>query len=86
MCLLDTIDGSFMNCADGWAFSSPVRRIYYNITITGLSVAVAFVIGSAELLGGRRVPDQGHGGRTVGLRHHGGGDAQRHRAGAAEAL
>ncbi|SPM37520.1 High-affinity nickel permease [Mycobacterium rhizamassiliense] len=50
MCLLDTIDGSFMNFAYGWAFSSPVRKIYYNITITGLSVAVALLIGSVELL------------------------------------
>jgi high-affinity nickel-transport protein len=51
MCLLDTIDGSFMNFAYGWAFSSPVRKIYYNIMITGLSVAVALLIGSIELLG-----------------------------------
>jgi nickel/cobalt transporter (NiCoT) family protein len=51
MCLLDTIDGSFMNFAYGWAFSNPVRKIYYNITITGLSVAVALAIGSLELLG-----------------------------------
>jgi nickel/cobalt transporter (NiCoT) family protein len=51
MCLLDTIDGSFMNFAYGWALSNPVRKIYYNITITGLSVAVALVIGSVELLG-----------------------------------
>lgn len=51
MCLLDTIDGSFMNFAYGWAFSSPVRKIYYNITVTGLSVAVALLIGSVELLG-----------------------------------
>jgi nickel/cobalt transporter (NiCoT) family protein len=51
MSLLDTIDGSFMNFAYGWAFSNPVRKIYYNITITGLSVAVALVIGSVELLG-----------------------------------
>ena len=51
MCLLDTIDGSFMNFAYGWAFSSPVRKIYYNITITGLSVAVALLIGTIELLG-----------------------------------
>ncbi|MEE2851624.1 MAG: HoxN/HupN/NixA family nickel/cobalt transporter [Actinomycetota bacterium] len=50
MCLLDTIDGSFMNFAYGWAFSNPVRKIYYNITITALSVAVAWVIGSIELL------------------------------------
>jgi nickel/cobalt transporter (NiCoT) family protein len=51
MCLLDTIDGSFMNFAYGWAFSNPVRKIYYNITITGLSVVVAVLIGSIELLG-----------------------------------
>jgi nickel/cobalt transporter (NiCoT) family protein len=51
MSLLDTIDGSFMNFAYGWAFSKPVRKVYYNITITGLSVAVAFIIGSVELLG-----------------------------------
>jgi nickel/cobalt transporter (NiCoT) family protein len=51
MCLLDTIDGSFMNFAYGWAFSNPVRKVYYNITITGLSVAVALLIGTVELLG-----------------------------------
>jgi high-affinity nickel-transport protein len=51
MSLLDSIDGSFMNFAYGWAFSQPVRKIYYNITITGLSVAVAMVIGGVELLG-----------------------------------
>ncbi|OBF01646.1 HoxN/HupN/NixA family nickel/cobalt transporter [Mycobacterium sp. 852002-10029_SCH5224772] len=50
MCLLDTIDGSFMNFAYGWAFSNPVRKIYYNIIITALSVAVALLIGSVELL------------------------------------
>ncbi len=51
MSLLDTIDGSFMNFAYGWAFSKPVRKVYYNITITGLSVAVALIIGTIELLG-----------------------------------
>jgi high-affinity nickel-transport protein len=50
MSLLDTIDGAFMNFAYGWAFSKPVRKIYYNITITGLSVVVALLIGSIELL------------------------------------
>lgn len=49
MSLLDTIDGSFMNFAYGWAFSKPVRKVYYNITITGLSVFVAFYIGTLEL-------------------------------------
>jgi high-affinity nickel-transport protein len=50
MSLLDTIDGAFMNFAYGWAFSKPVRKVYYNITITGLSVAVALIVGSIELL------------------------------------
>jgi nickel/cobalt transporter (NiCoT) family protein len=49
MCLLDTIDGAFMNFAYGWAFSKPVRKVFYNITITGLSVAVALGIGTIEL-------------------------------------
>ncbi|SNX65794.1 high-affinity nickel-transport protein [Streptomyces sp. TLI_55] len=51
MSLLDTIDGTFMNFAYGWAFSQPVRKVYYNLTITGLSVAVALLIGTVELLG-----------------------------------
>jgi nickel/cobalt transporter (NiCoT) family protein len=51
MCLFDTIDGTFMNFAYGWAFSQPVRKVYYNITITSLSVVVALVIGGVELLG-----------------------------------
>jgi high-affinity nickel-transport protein len=50
MSLLDTIDGSFMNFAYGWAFAKPVRKIYYNITITALSVAVALLIGGIELI------------------------------------
>jgi high-affinity nickel-transport protein len=50
MSLLDTIDGSFMNFAYGWAFSQPVRKVYYNLTITALSVAVALIIGTIELL------------------------------------
>ena len=50
MSLLDTIDGSFMNFAYGWAFSKPVRKVYYNIVITGLSVAVALFIGGLEIL------------------------------------
>jgi high-affinity nickel-transport protein len=51
MSLLDTIDGSFMNFAYGWAFSKPVRKVFYNLTITGLSVAVALVIGTIEIVG-----------------------------------
>ncbi len=51
MSLLDTIDGSFMNFAYGWAFANPVRKVYYNITITGLSITVALLIGTVELAG-----------------------------------
>lgn len=50
MSLLDSIDGCFMNFAYGWAFSKPVRKVYYNITITALSVAVALIIGGIELV------------------------------------
>lgn len=49
MSLLDTIDGAFMNLAYGWAFSRPVRKVYYNLTVTALSVVVAMVIGVATL-------------------------------------
>jgi high-affinity nickel-transport protein len=50
MSLLDSIDGSFMNFAYGWAFSKPVRKVYYNIAVTTLSVAVALGIGGIELV------------------------------------
>jgi nickel/cobalt transporter (NiCoT) family protein len=50
MSLLDTIDGAFMNFAYGWAFSRPIRKLFYNIAITSLSVAVALLIGTIELL------------------------------------
>jgi high-affinity nickel-transport protein len=50
MSLLDSIDGCFMNFAYDWAFSKPVRKVFYNITITGLSVAVAMIIGTIELV------------------------------------
>jgi nickel/cobalt transporter (NiCoT) family protein len=50
MSLLDTIDGSFMNFAYGWAFSRPVRKVFYNLTVTALSVVIAFLIGTVELL------------------------------------
>jgi nickel/cobalt transporter (NiCoT) family protein len=51
MSLMDTIDGSFMNFAYGWALSRPVRKVFYNLAVTGLSVAVALVIGTVELGG-----------------------------------
>jgi high-affinity nickel-transport protein len=50
MILLDSIDGTFMNFAYSWAFLKPVRKIYYNIVITALSIILAFVIGSIEIL------------------------------------
>ncbi len=50
MSLMDTADGAFMAQAYGWAFSRPVRKIYYNLTITGLSVLVALFVGTVELL------------------------------------
>jgi nickel/cobalt transporter (NiCoT) family protein len=50
MSLMDTADGAFMCKAYGWAFSNPVRKVYYNITVTSLSVTVALVIGMIELL------------------------------------
>jgi high-affinity nickel-transport protein len=51
MCLLDTLDGVFMNFAYSWAFFNPVRKVYYNLAITGLSIAICFFIGTVELLG-----------------------------------
>ncbi len=50
MSLMDTADGAFMSQAYGWAFSNPIRKVYYNITVTSLSVAVALAIGTIELL------------------------------------
>ena len=46
MSLFDTADGCFMNFAYDWAFARPVRKVYYNLTITGLSVFVAMFIGA----------------------------------------
>ena len=51
MSLFDTADGCFMNFAYDWAFAKPVRKVYYNLTITGLSIFVAVFIGAVELLG-----------------------------------
>jgi high-affinity nickel-transport protein len=51
MSLMDSIDGSLMHFAYGWAFTRPVRRVFYNMTVTGLSVAVALVIATIELGG-----------------------------------
>ena len=51
MSLMDTVDGIFMNFAYSWAFFNPVRKVYYNLAITGLSVAICFFIGTIEVLG-----------------------------------
>jgi high-affinity nickel-transport protein len=51
MMLFDTLDGTFMNFAYGWAFARPVRKVYYNLVITGLSIGAAFIIGTIEILG-----------------------------------
>jgi high-affinity nickel-transport protein len=50
MSLMDTIDGAFMSRAYDWAFSNPARKLYYNLTVTSLSVTVALAVGSVELL------------------------------------
>lgn len=51
MLLFDTIDGSFMSYAYGWALDTPVRKIYYNLVVTGLSTGVAVAIATIEVLG-----------------------------------
>jgi len=51
MSLVDTLDGHLMLGAYGWAYMKPIRKIYYNMTITLVSVVVAVVIGSIEALG-----------------------------------
>ena len=51
MAIMDTTDGIFMNLAYGWAFFNPVRRVYYNLAITALSVSVCFLVGGVEALG-----------------------------------
>ncbi len=51
MMLFDTLDGCFMNFAYGWAFAKPVRKVYYNLVITSLSIGAALIIGTIEILG-----------------------------------
>ena len=50
MVLVDTTDSVVMSYAYGWAFRRPVRKVYYNLTVTIISILVAFLIGSVELL------------------------------------
>ncbi len=51
MCLIDTTDSLLMLGAYGWAFAKPIRKLYYNVTITAVSVLVAVVVGGLETLG-----------------------------------
>lgn len=51
MSLLDMIDGSVMDLAYGRALSMPIRKLFYNATVTGLSIVTAWVIGTIELAG-----------------------------------
>ena len=50
MALMDTADGIFMAKAYGWAFSTPARKLFYNVTVTSLSVTVALGVGLVELV------------------------------------
>jgi nickel/cobalt transporter (NiCoT) family protein len=70
MSLMDTADGAFMSQAYGWAFSNPVRKIYYNLTVTSISAVVALAIGTIDLLGvtvGTQTPGPGRIGVLVVL-------------------
>src|ERR1043166_3602931 len=49
MSLMDTLDGAFMSKAYAWAFASPIRKVFYNLTVTSLSVFVALFVGVAQL-------------------------------------
>ncbi|HEY4265870.1 MAG TPA: HoxN/HupN/NixA family nickel/cobalt transporter [Micropepsaceae bacterium] len=51
MALVDTADSVLMTRAYGWAFVKPIRKLYYNLTITAVSVLVAVLVGSVEALG-----------------------------------
>jgi high-affinity nickel-transport protein len=68
MSLIDTTDNILMLGAYGWAFIKPIRKIYYNMTITAVSVLVAFVVGGIEALGlfAEQVHPQGMGWQVIG--------------------
>jgi high-affinity nickel-transport protein len=51
MCLIDTTDNILMLGAYGWAFVKPIRKLYYNLTITSVSVVIAVAVGGIEALG-----------------------------------
>jgi len=58
MTLVDTTDGVLMLGAYGWAYRNPMRKLFYNLTITSVSVLVAVVVGGVETLG--LIADQFH--------------------------
>ena len=68
MTLIDTTDSVLMVSAYGWAFLKPIRKLYYNLTITGLSIGVALVVGGIETLGliGSRLSLSGQFWETIG--------------------
>lgn len=47
---MDTADGVFMTTAYHWVFATPIRKVYYKLTVTGLSVVAALFIGMIEVL------------------------------------
>ena len=49
MSLMDTADGAFLSTANAWAFSNPIRKVFYNLTVTSLSVFVALFVGGVEI-------------------------------------
>jgi high-affinity nickel-transport protein len=67
MCLLDTLDGWFMNFAYGRAFSGPDRRLKYNLVLTGLSAAVALAIATMEVMSLTSVGSAAAGRVAVGM-------------------
>ena len=71
MCLADTTDGVMMLGAYGWAFVKPIRKLFYNMSITLISVLVALVIGTIEVVEHRRRAVQS-GGTILGLRRRDG--------------
>lgn len=68
MTLIDTTDSVLMVSAYGWAFLKPIRKLYYNLTITALSIVVALVVGGIETLGliGSRLSLSGQFWETIG--------------------
>jgi high-affinity nickel-transport protein len=50
MSLMDTADGMFMSTAYRWSFTTPLRKLYYNVTVTSVSVVAALLIGTVELI------------------------------------